>query len=363
VALSKEALIPMKTLQIARPIDAHVHLRTGALMQAVLPATAAVFGRAVVMPNIVPPATTTAAVESYRADILDSLPEGSAFEPLMTLYLTDGTDPDDLEKGARDGVLAAAKLYPMGATTHSAAGVSDLQNLAVVFERMQRCGLPLLIHGEIPDESIDIFDREAVFIDRVLIPLRRNFPDLRIVLEHITTSEAVTYVFSEGQGGKLAATITPHHLLINRNALFAGGLQPHMFCRPVAKREKHRQAVVSAATSGAPMFFLGTDSAPHSRALKEGSNGCAGIFSALNALALYAHVFEQAESLDRLEDFASVNAATFYRLPIATETVTLERLDRPVEPLKPILTAKGAEIVPFDAPSTLFWRVVAQTPG
>jgi dihydroorotase len=350
---------PSLRLTIARPDDAHLHLRDGAMLRAVLPFSARQFGRALIMPNLKPPVTTSAEAAAYRKEIMAALPENADFTPLMTLYLTDATDPDDVEKGARDGIVAAAKLYPAGATTNSAEGVTDIQALAPVFERMQRIGLPLAIHGEVTDPNVDIFDREAVFIDRVLVPLRRHFPALRIVFEHVTTTEGVSYVFSEGQEGTLAATITAHHLRINRNALFAGGLQPHAYCLPVAKREKHRRALVEAATSGASMFFLGTDSAPHPRALKECANGCAGLFTAPAAMALYAETFDEADALDRLEAFASVNAAQFYKLPINKGFLTLEKSAKPREPLKPILTSDGAEIVAFQDATPLFWEVVA----
>ena len=346
------------TLTIPKPDDWHAHLRDEATMRAVLPATAQHFGRAVIMPNLKPPVVTTADAAAYRARIREALPVGIAFTPLMTAYLTDTTDPDDLECGFEEGVLFAAKLYPAGVTTNSENGVTDIQNISCVLDRLQRIGMPLLLHGEVPDPDVDFFDREAVFIDRILTRLRRNFPELRIVLEHVTTHHAVQYVVSEGHGGMLAATITPHHLLMNRNALFDGGVSPHNFCLPVLKRETDRLAVVEAATSGAPMFFAGTDSAPHARLAKECNKGAGGIFSAPNALALYAEVFERADALDRLAEFLSLNGSSFYGLPVNSSTLTLEKLEVPQEPLKPILTQDGAEIIPFPVATPLSWRVV-----
>lgn len=310
-------------LTLRRPDDWHLHLRDGAMLETVLPFTARAFARAIVMPNLVPPVTTVAAAEAYRARILAALPRGADFTPLMTCYLTDGADPDAVARGFREGVFAAVKLYPAHATTNSASGVTDLAKVAKVFARMEEIGMPLLIHGEVTDPDIDIFDREAVFIARVLAPLMQRFEGLKIVLEHVTTKDAVDFVAAAGP--RLAATVTAHHLVINRNALFAGGLRPHMYCLPVAKRESHRLALRKAATSGSPKFFLGTDSAPHLVADKERDCGCAGIFSAPAALEIYAQVFDEENALDRLEAFASQNGPRFYGLPLNESRVTLAR--------------------------------------
>lgn len=345
-------------LTLTRPDDWHVHLRDGAMLAAVLPYTAQHFGRAIVMPNLKPPVVTTAQAAAYRERILAALPQGMDFTPLMTAYLTDATDADDLEQGHKTGILTAAKLYPANATTNSEHGVTDIQALGTVLERMQRIGMPLLVHGEVTDAAVDIFDREAVFIDRIMIPLRRHFPELKIVFEHITTKQAADYVLAEGQTGTLAATITVHHLMINRNAIFAGGLRPHMYCLPVAKREIHRQALVAAATSGGSMFFLGTDTAPHPKTAKESACGCAGIFSAPHALALYAQVFEEAGALDRLEAFASLNGPAFYGLPVNEGKIRLERLEQPLSGFKPILTEDGAELTVFPDDRPLRWHAV-----
>ncbi len=278
------------TITIRRPDDWHVHFRDGAMLRAVLPLTARQFARAIVMPNLVPPVTDVAAARAYRERIVTALPVGADFTPLMTCYLTDASDPAEVARGFEEGVFAAVKLYPAHATTHSAHGVTDVERVMPVLERMAAIGMPLLIHGEATDPEIDIFDREAVFIDRVLDPLRRRLPELRVVLEHATTEEAAAYV--ESGGANLAATITAHHLIINRNALFVGGIRPHLYCLPIAKREKHRRALRRAATSGHPAFFLGTDSAPHAIPTKETACGCAGIFTAASALELYTEVFE-----------------------------------------------------------------------
>jgi dihydroorotase len=353
----------MNTLTIRRPDDWHVHLRDGALLQAVAPATARQFGRAIVMPNLRPPITTTAAAREYRERIVAAVRQSggealaAGFTPLMTAYLTETIDPTDLELGHRQGVLTAVKLYPAGATTNSDAGVRDLGAITPVLETLERIGMPLLIHGEVTDSDIDIFDREAVFIERVLEPLLRRHPGLKVVLEHITTSDAVDVVRTGP--ANLAATITPHHLHINRNALFAGGLRPDLYCLPVAKRELHRLALRAAATSGNPKFFLGTDSAPHERHAKESACGCAGIYNAPFALESYAAVFEAENALDRLEAFASEHGPRFYGLPLNDGTVTLERSDLRVperlcgnaEPEAPI------ELVPFHAGETLNWRL------
>jgi dihydroorotase len=339
-------------LVIRRPDDWHVHLRDGPMLAAVAPCTARQFARAIVMPNLVPPVTTVAAAEAYRGRILAALPAGSDFTPLMTCYLTDEADPAELTRGFEAGAWAAAKLYPANATTNSAQGVTDVAKLRPALETMQRIGMPLLIHGEVTDPDVDVFDREAVFIERVLAGVIRDFPALKIVFEHITTAEAVAFV--EAGGPNLAATVTPHHLHINRNALFAGGLRPHAFCLPVAKRERHRLAVRQAATSGSSKFFLGTDSAPHATSAKESACGCAGIFNAPYALESYAAVFEVEGALGRFEAFASEHGPRFYGLPLNAETITLERL--PVE-VPDKLTTDAAELVPFHAGETLGWRL------
>jgi dihydroorotase len=311
-----------QTLSITRPDDWHLHLRDGAAMAAVLPATAAQFARAIVMPNLKPPVTTAADAAAYRERIVAALPEGADFTPLMTLYLTDNLPPDEIKRAKQAGVVAA-KLYPAGATTNSAAGVTDIRKTYATLEAMQREGLLLLVHGEVTEHEIDIFDREAVFIERVMQPLRRDFPQLKVVFEHITTKEAAQYVASAD--AHTAATITAHHLLYNRNAIFTGGLRPHYYCLPVLKRELHRQALVKAATSGSPKFFLGTDSAPHAAVLKENSVCGAGCYTAPAAMELYAEAFDAAGALDKLEAFASFNGADFYGLPRNRSKVTLKR--------------------------------------
>jgi dihydroorotase len=311
-----------QTLTLTRPDDWHLHLRDGAAMAAVLPCTARQFGRAIVMPNLKPPVTTTALALAYRERILAALPAGADFEPLMTLYLTDRLPPDEIRRAKQAGVVAV-KLYPAGATTNSDAGVTDLRLVYPTLEAMQREGLLLLVHGEVTDPEIDLFDREAVFIDRQLIPLRRDFPGLKIVFEHITTREAAQYVADSD--AFTAATVTAHHLLYNRNALFLGGMRPHYYCLPVLKREVHRQALVAAATSGSPKFFLGTDSAPHPAPAKESACCGAGCFTALSALELYAEAFEAAGALDRLDAFASAHGPAFYGLPRNSGSVTLQR--------------------------------------
>jgi len=310
------------TLSLTRPDDWHLHLRDGDALRAVLPHTARQFARAIVMPNLKPPVTTTALALDYKRRIVEALPEGADFQPLMTLYLTDRTPPDEMRR-AREAGIVALKLYPAGATTNSDAGVTDIRKTYATLEAMQREGLLLLVHGEVTDADIDLFDREAVFIERVLEPLRRDFPGLKIVFEHITTREAAQYVAAAD--AQLAATITAHHLLFNRNALFLGGLRPHYYCLPVLKREEHRRALVAAATSGSPKFFLGTDSAPHAAPLKEHALGCAGCYTALSALELYAAAFDAAGALDKLEGFASVHGADFYGLPRNAGRVTLRR--------------------------------------
>src|SRR6516225_6324481 len=320
--------INVDTIMLRRPDDWHVHLRDGAMLAAVIPFTARHFARAIVMPNLVPPVTDVAAAHAYRDRILAALPAGAAFTPLMTCYLTETTDPQEVTRGWEEGVFAAVKLYPAHATTNSAFGVTDYHRISSVLERMAALGMPLLIHGEVTDPDIDVFDREAMFIDRVLDPLRRRLPELRIVLEHITTEKAVSYVAASG--ANLAATITAHHLMINRNAIFAGGIRPHLYCLPIAKREKHRRALRRAATSGNPRFFLGTDSAPHAVPAKEAACGCAGIFTAPYALEIYAEVFDEEAALDRFEAFAALNGPAFYGLPPNEALVTLRRESFPV---------------------------------
>jgi dihydroorotase len=311
------------TITIRRPDDWHVHLRDGAMMAAVLPHTAGQFARAIVMPNLVPPVTTIDAAIAYRNRIVAALPPGADFTPLMTAYLTDDSDPAEIVRGHREGVFTAVKLYPAHATTNSAHGVTDLGRVMPVLERMAEIGMPLLVHGEATDPAVDVFDREAVFIESTLDPLRGRLPELRVVLEHITTEEAVRYV--EDGGPNLAATITAHHLMINRNAIFQGGIRPHLYCLPIAKREKHRLALRRAATSGLACFFLGTDSAPHAIPTKEAACGCAGIFTAASALELYTQVFDEEGRLDKLEAFASLNGPAFYCLPTNETRITLRR--------------------------------------
>ena len=340
------------TLTLIRPDDWHLHLRDGAPMAAVVPWTARQFARAIVMPNLKPPVTTAEQALAYRQRILAALPEGTDFEPLMTLYLTDNTPAQEIGRAKAAGVVAL-KLYPAGATTNSDAGVTDIRRTYAVLEAMQREGLLLLVHGEVTDAQIDVFDREAVFIDRVMTPLRRDFPGLKVVFEHITTKEAAQYV---AQAGELtAATITAHHLLYNRNALFVGGLRPHWYCLPVLKREEHRRALVAAATSGSGKFFLGTDSAPHAAALKEQSVCGAGCFTAPSALELYAEAFEEVGALDRLEGFASRHGPAFYGLPLNTGTVTLRREDWTLPAAVPF---GDATVKPLRGGETLHWKLV-----
>jgi dihydroorotase len=338
-------------LRIRQPDDWHVHLRDGAMLAAVAPATAAQFARAIVMPNLKSPVITAADAVAYRARIRAATAGGPAFEPLMTAYLTDGTDAADLTAGFADGVFTAAKLYPAHATTNSAHGVTDVRGLYPVLGAMERSGMPLLIHGEVTDRHVDVFDREKVFIERTLSRLVADFPALRIVFEHITTAEAVAFV--ESAGPAVAATITPHHLVINRTAMFDGGIRPHFYCLPVAKREPHRLALRKAATGGNPKFFLGTDSAPHAKDDKESACGCAGIYSAPLAMEAYAQVFEDEGALGRLEAFASEHGPDFYRLPRNPGTVTLERVAQTVPDS---IDAGGTPVVPFHAGETLRWR-------
>ncbi len=341
-----------QSLALRRPDDWHLHLRDGAMLAAVLPFTARQFARAIIMPNLVPPVTTVAAAAAYRRRILAALPRGAEFTPLMTCYLTDATDPEELARGHREGVFTAAKLYPAHATTNSAHGVTDLARIEPVLERMARIGMPLLVHGEVTEPGVDVFDREAVFIERVLAPLHRRLPELKIVLEHATTEEAVAFV--SACGPTVAATITAHHLVINRNAIFAGGLRPHLYCLPIAKRETHRLALRRAAASGDPHFFLGTDSAPHPVTAKESACGCAGIFTAPAALEIYAQVFEEEGALDRLEAFASLNGPRFYGLPPNEARIALRRRSWRV----PERVAAGeAWIVPFLAGEEVLWAI------
>ena len=336
-----------QTLTIRRPDDWHVHLRDREMLTTVAPFTARQFARAIVMPNLAPPITTAAAVSAYRDRIIEAA--GPGFIPLMTCYLTDSISPDEVEKGHANAVWVAAKLYPAGATTNSASGVTDIRKIYPVLERMERIGMILCVHGEVTDPDVDVFDREAVFIERVLENVVRDFPALKIVFEHITTAEATQFV--EGSGSNIGATVTPQHLIINRNALFAGGLRPHAYCLPVAKREQHRLTVRKAATSGSANFFLGTDSAPHSREAKESSCGCAGIFNAPYALETYAQIFEEEGALDNFEAFASLNGPRFYGLPVNEETVTLEKVDQPVP-------EEVDGLVPFQAGETLRWKFI-----
>jgi dihydroorotase len=340
----------MQTLTIRKPDDWHVHLRDGDMMKLVAPFTARQFARAIVMPNLVPPVTSAAAAEAYRERIVEAT--GPDFTPLMTCYLTDESDSEELASGFEGRVWVAAKLYPANATTNSAFGVTDVRNIYPALERMQAIGMVLCVHGEVADPDVDVFDREAVFIDRVLGPVMRDFPELKIVLEHITTGEAADFV--ETAGPNLAATVTPHHLMINRNAMFERGLRPHAYCLPVAKREEHRRAIRRAATSGSPKFFLGTDSAPHSRGAKESGCGCAGIFNAPFALEAYATVFEEEGALGRLEAFASENGPNFYGLPLNEGTVTLERTASDVPDS---LGMGDIELVPFLAGRELGWSL------
>ena len=338
------------TLTIARPDDWHVHLRDGAVMAGVLAHTARQFARAIVMPNLSPPICTVAAADAYRARIVAALPAESDFTPLMTCYLTDGIDPGELERGFASGVFTAAKLYPAHATTGSAYGVTDVANIRPALAAMERIGMPLLVHGEVTDPAVDIFDREAVFIEQVLAPLVRDMPGLKVVFEHITTVQAVQFVTDAL--ANVAATITPQHLHINRNAMFVGGIRPHAYCLPVAKREQHRLALRGAATSGNAKFFLGTDSAPHAVAAKEAACGCAGIFNAAFALESYVTVFDEEGALDRFEAFASLNGPAFYGLPVNSGTITFER--RAVQ-VPAQIEANGTAIVPFHAGETLGW--------
>jgi len=342
--------VTMQTLTIRRPDDWHVHLRDGAMLGMVAPFTARQFARAIIMPNLSPPVTSVAAAAAYRDRIIAAA--GPGFTPLMTCYLTDASDPDEIARGHAEGVWVAAKLYPANATTNSAAGVTNVANIRLALERMQTIGMPLLIHGEVTDPDVDVFDREAVFIERFLTGVVGDFPGLKFVLEHITTAEAADFVADAP--ANVAATITPQHLVLNRNALFAGGLRPHAFCLPVVKRERHRLAIRRAATSGSPKYFLGTDSAPHRVEVKERACGCAGIFNAPFALESYAAVFEEEDALDRFEAFASEHGARFYGMPLSDGTITLVR--EPTQ-IPPVMKAGDSRLVPFQAGESLPWRL------
>ncbi|SLN38664.1 Dihydroorotase [Roseivivax jejudonensis] len=342
-------------LTLRRPDDWHLHLRDGAMLRAVLPESARHFARAIIMPNLVPPVVTADDAAAYRDRIRAALPEDADFTPLMTLYLTEESDPEDVARAAETGLVTAVKLYPAGATTNSASGVRDMDRVRPVLERMAAIGLPLCVHGEVTDPEVDIFDREAVFIDRVLDPLRRAVPGLRVVMEHLTTSDGVDYVREGGED--LGATITTHHLVINRNHLLVGGIRPHYYCLPVAKRERHRLALRAAATSGAGRFFLGTDSAPHPDHAKETACGCAGCFTATNTLSILAEVFEAEGALDRLEAFTSLNGPDFYRLPRNTGTIALEKGDAVEYPAA--IQAGDDRVTVFDPGMPVHWRVVS----
>ncbi|MFZ2540622.1 MAG: dihydroorotase [Gallionella sp.] len=342
----------MQQLTLTRPDDWHLHLRDGALMQSVVQDTARQFARAIVMPNLRPPVTTTAQAQDYRARILAALPAGVRFDPLMTLYLTDNTTAHEIQRAKQSGMVHAVKFYPSGATTNSDAGVTDLRRIYPALEEMQRCGMPLLVHGEATDPTVDVFDREAVFIERTMIPLLRDLPQLRVVFEHITTRDAVQFVL--GAPEHIAATITVHHLLYNRNAMFKGGMRPHYYCLPVLKREVHREALGKAAISGNPKFFLGTDSAPHAQHTKENNCGCAGIYTAYAAIELYAEAFDQFGALDKLEGFASFFGADYYRLPRNADRITLRKESWRV----PDSMAFGEhKLVPLRAGEDVTWKI------
>lgn len=343
------------SLTIRRPDDWHLHLRDGVMMQAVLPETARHFARAIIMPNLVPPVVTGADASAYRDRILAALPSGMSFEPLMTLYLTENTAPDDLEAAFASGLITAVKLYPAGATTNSASGVANFDNVRAALERMAEIGLPLCVHGEVTAPDIDIFDREAVFIDRVLDPIRCATPGLRVIMEHITTSDAVAY--ARAGGNDLAATITTHHLVINRNHILVGGIRPHYYCLPVAKRESHRLALLAAATSGEARFFLGTDSAPHPDTAKIAACGCAGCFTAPNTMSILAELFEREAALDKLEGFTSLHGPGFYRLPVNTDTLTLTK-GAPVS-YPSTLAVENETITVFDPGFPLHWSITS----
>ncbi len=341
------------TLTLIRPDDWHLHVRDGAVLQDVIPDTARRFARAIIMPNLKPPVTTVDQALGYRQRILQAVPPGLDFKPLMTLYLTGNTRQDEIRKAAEHPHLHAVKYYPAGATTNSDAGVRDIHDVYPLLAVMEELGLPFLVHGEVTDPAVDVFDREAVFIDKILVPVLAEFPALRVVLEHITTRQAVSFI--QATSNNVAATITPHHLLMNRNAMFAGGIIPHHYCLPILKRASHQQALIEAATSGNPKFFLGTDSAPHARGAKESACGCAGMYSAHAAIELYAEAFEQAGALDRLEGFASFYGADFYRLPRNTETIRLKRESWRVPDALPFGDEK---LIPLRAGETVAWKLV-----
>ncbi len=343
----------INSITITRPDDWHLHVRDGVALASVLPDSARQFGRAIIMPNLKPPVTTTEQAAAYRQRILAALPSGSAFEPLMTLYLTNNTPPDEIRRAKDSGFVHAVKLYPAGATTNSDAGVSDLSKCYKTLEVMQELSMPFLVHGEVTDPSVDIFDREAVFIDRVMQPLRRDMPELKVVFEHITTKQAAQYVATAE--GPIAATVTAHHLLYNRNEIFKGGIRPHYYCLPILKREEHRLALVQAATSGNARFFLGTDSAPHAKGLKEHACGCAGCYTALHAMELYTEAFDQVGALDKLEAFSSVNGPAFYNLPRNQTTITLKRETWTIPAELPM---GDAAIVPLNGGETINWKLV-----
>ena len=339
-------------LTIRRPDDWHLHVRDGEAMQSVVPQTARQFGRAIIMPNLKPPVTSTAEALAYRDRIRSAIPTDSGFEPLMTLYLTHHTDAAEIQRAHFSGFIHAVKLYPAGATTHSDAGVTDIANTFAALEAMQEIGMPLLVHGEVTDPDIDVFDREAVFIDRVLAPLTQRLPALKIVLEHVTTRQGIAFVVDSTDN--IAATLTAHHLLLNRNAMFAGGIRPHHYCLPVLKRERHRQALLEAAISGNPKIFLGTDSAPHARAAKETACGCAGLYTAHAAIELYAEAFEQAGALDKLEAFASFHGADFYGLPRNEDSITLSKTSWKVPDSYPL---GAARVIPMRAGEIIGWKM------
>jgi dihydroorotase len=344
----------MQKITLIRPDDWHLHLRDDAALKAVVGDTARRFGRAIVMPNLKPPVTTVALADAYRQRILAALPRESGFAPLMTLYLTDNTPPAEIDAAKASGFVHAVKLYPAGATTNSDAGVTDLKKCAATLARMEALGLPLLVHGEVTEATVDVFDREAVFIERVLTPLLKDFPRLKLVLEHITTSEGVNFVLA--QGSNVAGTLTAHHLLLNRNAIFAGGVRPHHYCLPILKRETHRLALLAAATSGSPKFFLGTDSAPHAKSTKEAACGCAGCYTAHAGIELYAEVFDEANALEQLEGFASLHGPDFYGLPHNHDRITLVRENWTVPAQLDYLGADP--LVPLRAGETIRWKLL-----
>jgi dihydroorotase len=345
-------------ITIPRPDDWHVHFRDDAMLKAVVPFTARQFGRAIVMPNLSPPVTTVESANQYKARICAAVPDGILFKPLMTCYLTDTANADEISAGFRDGVFTAVKLYPANATTNSAAGVTDLANVRGVLESMQKDGMPLLVHGEVTDPGVDVFDREAIFIDQVMTPLVQDFPELKIVFEHVTTEEAVQFVEARHASapGFMAATITAHHLMINRTDMFRGGVRPHLYCLPIAKREKHRLALRRAAISGAAPFFLGTDTAPHARNAKETACGCAGVFTAPVAMEAYTQVFDEEDALENLAAFASKNGPAFYALDVNSETLTLEKT--PVSEIPSVISSDGEDVLPFLAEDGTTWRCI-----